>query len=82
MGEVGCFDEGPDDLLEMLNLVAHLTEELSKKLGQRSIVYPVRASGGYISEVLSATSGSRRIVVKQENSDHGVLKAMIAKSKF
>ena len=33
VGEVGCFDEGPDDLLETLNLVAHLTEELSKKLG-------------------------------------------------
>ena len=66
-------EEGPDDLLQTLNSVAHLSEELSEKLGQRSIVYPVRASGGYISEILSATSGSRRLVIKQENSDHGVL---------
>jgi len=65
--------ESPRDLLATLNSVAHLSEELSEKLGQRSIVYPVRASGGYISEILSATSGSRRIVVKLENSDHGVL---------
>lgn len=66
-------EESPDELLETLNSVAHLSEELSDKLGQRSIVYPVRASGGYISEILSATSGSRRLVIKQENSDHGVL---------
>ena len=66
-------EESPCDLLDTLNSVAHLSEELSIKLGQRSIVYPVRASGGYISEILSANSGSRRLVVKQENSDHGVL---------
>ena len=66
-------DATPKDLLDTLNSVAHLSEELSEKLGQRSIVYPVRASGGYISEILSATSGTRRLVVKQENSDHGVL---------
>ena len=65
--------ENPKNLLERLNSVSHLSEELSNELGQRSIVYPVRASGGYISEILSATSGSRRLVVKQENSDHGVL---------
>ena len=65
--------ETPEDLLKTLNSVAHLSEELSWALGQRSIVYPVRASGGYISEILSATSGTRRLVVKQENSDHGVL---------
>ena len=35
-------EEGPDDLLQTLNSVAHLSEELSEKLGQRSIVYPVR----------------------------------------
>ena len=40
--------ENPASLLERLNSVSHLSEELSNELGQRSIVYPVRASGGYI----------------------------------
>lgn len=65
--------EDPEELLETMNSVAHLSNELSEVLGQRSVVYPIRASGGYISEILSATSGSRHLVVKQENSDHGVL---------
>lgn len=65
--------EDPNELMESMSSVAHLSDELSTMLGQRSIVYPIRASGGYISEILSATSGSRRLVIKQENSDHGVL---------
>ena len=63
----------PLELRESLASVSHLSEELSRKLGQNSRVYPVRASGGYISEILSASCGSRKLVLKQENSDHGVL---------
>jgi len=64
----------PNDLCESLESVSHLSNELSEMLGQEAKVYPVRASGGYISEILSASCGSRKMVLKQENSDHGVLK--------
>ena len=61
----------PSELLESLESVSHLGVELTGLLGQHSTVYPVRASGGYISEILSASCGSRKIVIKQENDDHG-----------
>ena len=63
----------PNDLCESLKSVSHLSVELSEMLGQEAKVYPVRASGGYISEILSASCGSRKLVLKQENNDHGVL---------
>ena len=66
-------DIEPNELIQHLESVVHLSEELTEVFGQRSIVYPVRASGGYISEILSASSGARKLVIKQENSDHGVL---------
>ena len=63
----------PNEIIQHLESVKHLSDELTEMFGQRSVVYPVRASGGYISEILSASSGARKLVVKQENSDHGVL---------
>ena len=66
-------DIEPNEIIQHLESVSHLSDELTKMLGQRSIVYPVRASGGYISEILLATSGARKLVVKQENIDQGVL---------
>lgn len=63
----------PQMLLESLESVTHLSEELSERLGQAAKVYPVRASGGYISEILSASCGSKKLVLKQEHHDHGVL---------
>jgi len=63
----------PQMLIESLDSVSHLSEELSARLGQAAKVYPVRASGGYISEILSASCGSKKLVLKQENHDHGVL---------
>ena len=66
----------PSELLESLESVSHLGVELTGLLGKHSTVYPVRASGGYISEILSASCGSRKMVIKQENSDHGVLQAV------
>jgi len=66
-------DIDPAELIDSLVSVSHLSEELSELLGQKSTVYPIRASGGYISEILSASSGSRNLVIKQENNDHGVL---------
>ena len=63
----------PGEILEHLESVEHLSNELTQMFGQRSTVFPVRASGGYISEILSASSGARKLVVKLENSDHGVL---------
>ena len=66
-------DIEPIEIIQHLESVQHLSDELTKMFGQRSTVYPVRASGGYISEILSASSGSRKLVVKQENCDHGVL---------
>ncbi len=66
----------PSELLESLESVSHLGVELTGLLGQHSMVYPVRASGGYISEILSASCGSRKMVIKQENSDHGVLQTV------
>mmetsp|Transcript_13447 Transcript_13447/g.54293 ORF Transcript_13447/g.54293 Transcript_13447/m.54293 type:complete len:363 (+) Transcript_13447:1216-2304(+) len=62
----------PGEMIERLESVAHLSEELTQMFGQQSSVFPVRASGG-ISEILSATSGVRKLVVKLENGDHGVL---------
>ncbi len=77
---VGCdaflsdfVDVEPVELLQNLASVCHLSDELSEELGQAAKVYPVRASGGYISEILSASCGSRKLVLKQENKDHGVL---------
>ena len=66
-------DIQPNEIIHHLESVKHLSDELTEMFAQRSIVYPVRASGGYISEILSASSGTRKLVVKQENSDHGVL---------
>ena len=66
-------DVDPADMIQHLESVVHLSDELSDMFGQRSTVYPVRSSGGYISEILSASSGARKLVVKQENGDHGVL---------
>ena len=66
-------DIHPTEMIEHLESVVHLSDELTDMFGQRSTVYPVRASGGYISEILSASSGARQLVVKQENADHGVL---------
>ncbi|CEG01922.1 Aminoglycoside phosphotransferase [Ostreococcus tauri] len=66
-------DIEPNEIIQHLESVAQLSDELTEMFGQRSIVHPVRASGGYISEVLSASCGARKLVVKQENSDHGVL---------
>ena len=66
-------DIQPNEIIQHLESVKHLSDELSEMFAQRSIVYPVRASGGYISEILSASSGARKLVIKQENSDHGVL---------
>lgn len=66
-------DVQPGEVIEHLESVVHLSKELTHMFGQRSIVFPVRASGGYISEILSASSGARKLVVKLENSDHGVL---------
>jgi len=63
----------PNELRESLESVSHLSQELSTMLRQEAKVFPVRASGGYISEILSASCGSRKMVLKQENSDHGVL---------
>jgi len=63
----------PSEIIRSLVSVAHLSDELSEMLGQHSTVFPLRASGGYISEILSASSGSRSLVIKQENDDHGVL---------
>ena len=58
-------DIDPAELIDSLVSVSHLSEELSELLGQKSTVYPIRASGGYISEILSASSGSRTLVIKQ-----------------
>lgn len=69
----------PQEVVEHLETVTHLSEELTQLLGQRSTVFPVRASGGYISEILSASSGVRKLVVKQENADHGVLQSVSEK---
>ena len=66
-------DIEPNEIIQHLESVAHLSNELTELFGQSSFVHPVRASRGYISEILSATSGARKLVVKQENSDHGVL---------
>lgn len=63
----------PNQVLQHVESVAHLTDELTAMFGQLSTVLPVRASGGYISEILSASSGARKLVLKQENADHGVL---------
>ena len=63
----------PVEIIDHLESVSHLSDELTELFGQRSTVFPVRASGGYISEILSASSGARKLVIKQENSDHGVL---------
>lgn len=63
----------PHDMMQHIESVTHLSNELTALLGKRSMVYPVRASGGYISEILSASSGSHKLVIKQETKDHGVL---------
>ena len=55
----------PAELSDSLVSDFHRSEELSELLGQKSTVYPIRASGGYISEILSASSGSRTLVIKQ-----------------
>ena len=63
----------PLEVIDHLESVSHLSGELTELFGECSIGFPVRASGGYISEILSANSSARKMVIKQENSDHGVL---------
>ncbi len=63
----------PNTLLDDLQSVSHLRDELSTMFEQQCTVYPVRLSGGYISEILSARRGSQHLVLKQDNSDHGIL---------
>ena len=63
----------PLEVIGKLSSVSHLTDELSVLMGRKSIVYPVRVSGGYIADILSASCGVQHFILKLENHDQGVL---------
>ena len=64
----------PVQLIDKLTSVSHLSDELSLLMGRRSVVFPVRVSGGYIADILSASCGMQRFILKLENHDQGVLR--------
>ena len=67
----------PTEIIQHLESVLNLSDELTEMFRQRSRVYTIRASRGYISEILSA-SGARKLVVKRENAITGVFREHLA----
>lgn len=66
----------PDEVVSRLISVSHLSEELSTLMERPAVVYPVRISGGYIADILSASCGLQNFILKLENKDQGVLQSV------